>query len=203
MEDLQKAAQADKIDTLYMLITTNPRILEGIDDIPFVDTPLHVATKCGSTHFAIEMLRLKPSFGQKLNQDGLSPLDLALHNGCVETVRRLIEIDGQLVRVKGKESLTLLHHVVKTEQVELLAQILIRCPTSINDLTIRNENALHIAAENGNSEALYVLIGWLQRTDNRHVLRCKDENGNTLLHIVASNYEKYTIHNLPKVNLDY
>ncbi|XP_068466220.1 ankyrin repeat-containing protein BDA1-like [Phaseolus vulgaris] len=51
-----------KTDTLYNLIEQNPRVLEEIDLIPFVETPLHVAARAGHLQFANEIMILKPSF---------------------------------------------------------------------------------------------------------------------------------------------
>ncbi|KAL7188454.1 hypothetical protein ACSBR1_038332 [Camellia fascicularis] len=89
------------------------------DEIPFVDTPFYIAASAGHAHFALEMMRLMPSFGKKLNPQGLSPLDLALQrreglspsdptlqNRITSTIRRLIYFDKELIRVKeGKASL--------------------------------------------------------------------------------------------------
>ncbi|XP_028098749.1 uncharacterized protein LOC114298381 [Camellia sinensis] len=88
-ERLMAAAEARKIDSLYECIKDDPHILDGIDKIPFVDTPLHIAASAGHAHFALEMMRLMPSFSKKLNPQGLSPLDLALQKR--EDLRRNLE----------------------------------------------------------------------------------------------------------------
>ncbi|KAI8029176.1 Ankyrin repeat-containing protein BDA1 [Camellia lanceoleosa] len=75
---LMEAAQAGDISLMYGCIQEYPKILDGIDETPFVDTPLHIAASARHAHFALEMMKLKPSFGGKLNPQGLSPLDLAL-----------------------------------------------------------------------------------------------------------------------------
>ncbi|XP_059645610.1 ankyrin repeat-containing protein BDA1-like [Cornus florida] len=187
---LKNVAEEGNIDALYALFRENPYILENIDQIPFVDTPLHIAASAGCTHFAAEMIRLKPSFGRKLNPDGLSPLHLALQNGHTETVIRLINIDNDLIRVQGKESITPLHYVAERNESELLAEFLCACPASIKDLTVRGETGVHIATRNGSFEAVKVLLGWLRKFDNEgleswKMLNWKDENGNTALHIAA------------------
>ncbi|MED6137618.1 hypothetical protein PIB30_066656 [Stylosanthes scabra] len=60
---------------LYALIEANPYILEEVDSIPFVETPLHTAASAGHIHFATEIVRLKPSFALKLDTHGLNPID--------------------------------------------------------------------------------------------------------------------------------
>jgi hypothetical protein len=66
------------IDALYELIRMDAKVLDKIDDIPFVETPLHTAAFAGHTWFAKEIMKLKPSFAWKLNQDGFTPMHLAL-----------------------------------------------------------------------------------------------------------------------------
>ncbi|CAL5360721.1 unnamed protein product [Camellia sinensis] len=208
---LMAAAEAGKIDGLYECIKDDPHILDGIDKIPFVDTPLHKAASAGHAHFALEMMRLKPSFSKKLNPEGLSSLDLALRKRedlrrnledlglpnreeqsklrkeLTQTITQLINFDKELIRVKGRESFTPLHYVAENGDIDLLAEFLLACPESIMDRTIRDETALHIAVKNSKLEACKVLLGWLRRSLNLQLLNSKDEKGNTVLHIAVSN----------------
>ncbi|XP_027069192.1 ankyrin repeat-containing protein BDA1-like [Coffea arabica] len=165
---LTEAAQSGDINILYELLRLDPALLDKFDKPSFMDTPLHTAAAVGSTastHFALEVLSLKPSFGVKLNPDGYTPLDLALQNRRFQTIKRLIQQDPELIRGKGRES---------------------DMPKSIQDLTIRGETAVHIAVRNMNVRALQVLLGWLQRTNNEQILNRKDDNGDTVLHVAAS-----------------
>lgn len=50
----------------------------------------------------MEMMNLKPAFARKLNQQGLSPLHIAVKQGHKEMALRFLEMDNDLVRVKGK-----------------------------------------------------------------------------------------------------
>ncbi|CAL5441717.1 unnamed protein product [Camellia sinensis] len=196
---LMEAAEAGDISLLYGCIQDYPKILNSIDDTPFVDTPLHIAASAGHAHFSLEMMRLKPSFGGKLNPQGLSPLDLALRRraelspvkdlqkNLTWTIRWLINLDKELIRVKGRESFTPLHYVAEKGDIDLLAEFLLACPESIMDRTIRDEIALHIAVKNSKLEACKVLLGWLRRSLNQKLLNSKDEKGNTVLDIAVSN----------------
>ncbi|XP_027176555.1 ankyrin repeat-containing protein BDA1-like isoform X1 [Coffea eugenioides] len=186
---LTEAAQSGDINILYELLRLDPALLDKFDKPSFMDTPLHTAAAAGSTastHFALEVLSLKPSFGVKLNPDGYTPLDLALQNRRFQTVKRLIQQDPELIRGKGRERYTPLHHVAEVGNADLLADFLVTCPKSIQDLTIRGETAVHIAVRNMNVRALQVLLGWLQRTNNEKILNKKDDNGDTVLHVAAS-----------------
>ncbi|CAB81173.1 putative ankyrin-repeat-containing protein [Arabidopsis thaliana] len=157
------ATQIGSIDELYAHIHENPYILEIIDAIPFINTPLHIASASGNLSFAMELMNLKPSFARKLNTYGLSPLHLAIEEGQTRLVLSLLKVDSDLVRLRGRE-----------------------------DANVNGETALHIAVSNDRYEELEVLLGWVQRlrqTDAESLemqfLNKRDQDGNTALHIAA------------------
>ncbi|CDP22248.1 unnamed protein product, partial [Coffea canephora] len=102
-----------------------------------------------------------------------------------ETAMALIKLDAELVRVKGREMMTPLHYAVRENNLELLAEFLCACPKSIDDLTNEHQSAVHIAVQKRNFDAFKVLLGWLSRRNKEEVLRFKDCNGNTALHIAV------------------
>ena len=195
---LKEAARRGNIDDFYALILEDVKLLEGIDELPFVDTPLHVAASSGGPQdnqkFAMEMMRLKPSFARKPDLNGYSPIHLALQGGHTQMVRRLLQVDGDLVRVKGKEGRTPLHYVAATAATEqdlaLMDKFLLVCPNSIEDVTIQNQTALHIALlENNNLDAFKRLVRWLRKNKSenaREILNRQDGEGNTVLHVAVS-----------------
>ena len=77
---LNQVAQQGNIDDFYNLIKNDVKLLEHIDELPFVDTPLHISTSVGHIPFSIEMMKLKPSFISEPNLDGPNPIHLALLN---------------------------------------------------------------------------------------------------------------------------
>ncbi|TYH73526.1 hypothetical protein ES332_D05G335500v1 [Gossypium tomentosum] len=196
---LRDATETGKIDGLRVLIREDPYIFEHIDKIPFADTPLHIAAKEGQIEFAMEMMNLKPSFARKLNPDGLSPMHLAVANGKTELVLRLLQTDKDLVLVKGTEGKTPFHCVVTmgNSQSQLLVEVLEACPECIEDVTVRNETALHLALIKEQMKAFNILIGWLQRLQmspdtprsilafEKKIVNWKDKDNNTVLHIAA------------------
>ncbi|KAH1064608.1 hypothetical protein J1N35_029595 [Gossypium stocksii] len=190
---LSEAARLGNIDAFYALIQEDSYMLDRIDQIPFVHTPLHIAAHEGQIHFAMEMMNLKPSFARKLNRDGFSPMHLALRNGQIKLVLRLLKTDKDLVRVKGREGMTPLHYVVTMGNSNMIIQLLEACPECIEDVTVLNETALHLALKNDQIEAFNLLIGWLQKNRRKgafvlekKVLNWKDNDDNTVLHIAAS-----------------
>ena len=195
---LNEIAQHGNIEAFYsLIIREDVRILEDIEELPFVDTPLHIAASAGGTQhiqFAMEMMRLKPSFARKLNLNGYSPIHLALQEGHTQMVHRLLQVDGDLVRVKGKKGRTPLHDVAAAatteQQLDLLDKFLSDCPNSIEDVTIQNQTALHIALlENNKLDAFKRLVRWLRKNKSenaKEILNQQDEEGNTVLHVAVS-----------------
>ncbi|KAF7134612.1 hypothetical protein RHSIM_Rhsim08G0166500 [Rhododendron simsii] len=226
---MKAAAEKGDINGLYESIKEDSKVLDSIDDIPFVDTPLHTASSAGRTDFAVEILRLKPSFGRKLNPDGLSSLHLALINHKFDTVKRLIKLDKELIRVKGKQGETPLHFIAKKEyinadqqqrvlddhlvnadqqqrelddhRVNALADFLFACPNSIEDLTNQDETALHIAVKTKNKSAVEIILGLIRRINKGRLLGNKDDKGNTALHLAVKNSQLEMVKLLVKESL--
>ncbi|XP_039038945.1 ankyrin repeat-containing protein BDA1-like [Hibiscus syriacus] len=111
--------------------------------------------------------------------------------GHKEVAPCFLEIEKDLVRVRGRKSKTPLHYVSKVANQDFfLDRFLEACPDSILDVTTQNSTALHIAVENRRLDVLQVLLRTLMKTAyHREVVNRKDENGNTALHIAASSNE--------------
>lgn len=196
------AAQEGDTNALYEIFLEDPNVLERIDQVPFTETPLHIAASAGRIRFAEEIMRLKPSFARKVNQDGLSPLHLALENKRFKIAFNLLAMDKELVHVRGKGGLTSLHYAAKEGDADLLAKLIATCPKSIEDLTVRRETALHVATRNDNFICLKILCRWLQKTWQGEVLEWTDDEGNTIFDIaVKRNNPEVSTYILYRVSL--
>ncbi|XP_058746060.1 ankyrin repeat-containing protein BDA1-like [Vicia villosa] len=200
-DQLKAAAQTGDIDLLYTVIHHDPWILEIIDSIPFVETPLHIAASLGHIRFALEIMKLKPSLALKLNPQGFSPVHLAMQNDQKRMLFRFVYMKNDLVRIEGREGLTLVHFASQIGELELLAEFLTACPDSIKDVTVKGETALHIAVKNDQYEAFDLLVFFLRKNFMRNarmiqdkILNWKDEDDNTILHILAQrNFEPQVV----------
>ncbi|XP_039038915.1 ankyrin repeat-containing protein BDA1-like [Hibiscus syriacus] len=188
-QSLRTAARVGNVSELYTLIHRNGNVLRRLDEVEFIETPLHIAAEEGCLGFAMEIMSLKPSFSRKLNQQGLSPMHLAVERGHKEMALRILEIDSGLARIKGKNGETPLHYINKFGNCDdLLHKMLEASPDCIRDVTNQNRTALHMAVENKRLDVLQVLIGALRRKDYyRETVNRKDEEGNTALHLAARN----------------
>ncbi|XP_048139581.1 ankyrin repeat-containing protein BDA1-like [Rhodamnia argentea] len=194
MDRLQQVIERGNEDELYRLIEQEADLFDRTFEDPVANTPLHGAADMGQTQVAMEMAILKPSFAQKLNRGGQSPMHLALRKKHYRTARALMTLNPELIRVRGRGGITPLHYVAgekgdNEEEVqallELLAEFLCACKLSIEDPTSRCKTAVHIAVKNHNLRAFKVLLGWLKRVYLREILDWKDEDGNTVLHIAV------------------
>ncbi|KAF7848766.1 hypothetical protein BT93_L1581 [Corymbia citriodora subsp. variegata] len=185
---LHHAIEYDDVDELHRLIVEDRNLLERVSEDPFPNTPLHVAAAAGKIQVAMEVAILKPSVARKLDPEGYSPMHLALQHKHYQTVRALMTLDLELIRVRGRRGITPLHYVAGKEgdnELELLAEFLSTCRSSIKDLTSRCETAVHVAVKNHNLKAFMVLFGWLVQVGLTRILSWKDQDGNTVLHIAA------------------
>ncbi|KAL3742381.1 hypothetical protein ACJRO7_017800 [Eucalyptus globulus] len=192
---LQQAIDHNDLDELYSLIEGDENLLNHGCDGPFPNTSLHDAASKGKTKVAMEIATLKPLYVRKLNRGGYSPMHLALQNKHYHLVRALMTLDPKLIRVRGRGGITPLHFVAgkigdneqeNMELLELLAEFLFACKSSIEDLTNQCETAVHITVRMGNTKAFKVLFGWLKRVKLTEILDWKDQDGDTVLHIAAS-----------------
>ncbi|PIN12268.1 26S proteasome regulatory complex, subunit PSMD10 [Handroanthus impetiginosus] len=193
METMNNYARTGNIRGLYTSIKDDPQLLEDMDKVRFIHTPLHEAAAFGQTSFALEILNLMPSFGKKLNPDGLSPLHVAVELKNITTARSLVRMDKQLVQVKGKEGFTPLHLAARNasndDELEILANFLHECPESIHDLNNRFQTAVHVALEyNDHNGASTLLLKWIRLTSRESILGSKDVDGNTALHTAVKYY---------------
>ncbi|XP_059657669.1 ankyrin repeat-containing protein BDA1-like [Cornus florida] len=185
---LMEISRTGNLPNFFEFYRRNSIVLDRyIDDRLLVDTPLHVAASMGNSHFAAEVLRLKPSYASKLNTSGLSPIHVALRNGRDEVVERLVEHDRNTVRHDAGEGRTALHYVIAQQNINLLRSFQLSCPDSIEDKTIRRETALHIALQHYNPMIFKRLVGWLKCTNKEYILNEADIDGNTVLHMATSN----------------
>ncbi|KAF2321318.1 hypothetical protein GH714_038603 [Hevea brasiliensis] len=160
---LKDAAQAGDIDALYALIREDAFVLKRIDELPIVDTPLHIAASAGHVDFAMEIVNLKASFTRKLNPDGFSPMHLALQNGKEVMVLWLLDVDKDLVRVKARGGKTPLHDAAEIGNLlSCLDGFFDACPESIQDVTNQGDTALHIALRSKKIKAFEKLMDWLR-----------------------------------------
>ncbi|KAH7529319.1 hypothetical protein FEM48_Zijuj05G0171800 [Ziziphus jujuba var. spinosa] len=105
---------------IYISLSEDPYLLDHIDHVLFIHTPLHIAASSCPVQFVKEIMRLYPSFARKLNQEGFSPMHAALHDGQTKVVLGFLDTESELVLVQGREGRTPLQYVAEQGDVDLL-----------------------------------------------------------------------------------
>ncbi|KAF8412857.1 hypothetical protein HHK36_000829 [Tetracentron sinense] len=183
---LTEAAREGDIDALYALIHEDPFILEKIDQVPFIDTPLHIAVSAGKNIFAMEIANLKPSFLKKLNQDGLSPIHLASTKVDPMMMKELLTIGRELCLLKGREKRTPLHVAVIFGRIDVINELMNQFPKSLEELTVHKETVLHLALKYEQFDTFKLLLNWVRELNRIYIVNLKDDEGNTVLHYATS-----------------
>ncbi|ESQ35359.1 hypothetical protein EUTSA_v10009831mg, partial [Eutrema salsugineum] len=119
------------------------------------------------------MMNLKPSFARKLDKSGCSPLHLAVEKNNTDFVSTMLGLDHGLVSVKGKNGITPFLALVSKGNVDLVVECLRRYPECIQDVSVKGQNALHLARK-------------VQRNSiETRILNKKDLSCDTALHLAA------------------
>ncbi|WRX18327.1 hypothetical protein QQP08_010814 [Theobroma cacao] len=96
-------------------------------------------TRLAQDPYLPDLANLKPSLAWKLKHMGLSPIHLALQHKCTP-------MSTYPSQSKGDDyTFTLLAQI---DDADLLAGLLSACPSSVEDITIHCETAVHIAVKN-------------------------------------------------------
>ncbi|XP_060673355.1 ankyrin repeat-containing protein BDA1-like [Ziziphus jujuba] len=190
---LFEASRLGDIPGLHSLLAEDPLILERVG-LNTVENPLHVSCLAGKTEIAKEIVSLRPEFVRELNGHGFSPLHIASANGHLEIVRELLHsVGNDICLLKGKDGKVSFHCAANRGKVDVLRELVLACPESISQVTVRGETALHLAVKNNQFVAFKVLMEELVRLEMMEIVNWKDKEGNTILHSATMNKQHETI----------
>ncbi|KAF3449085.1 hypothetical protein FNV43_RR09809 [Rhamnella rubrinervis] len=192
IQRLNDAAERGDINMFENLIEEDPFILQRIDSVPYIQTPLHIAAANGQTHFAMEILSWKSSFFSKFNLEGLSPIHVALKNGKRNVALQLLDANRDQIPCVDRWRIVPIHYVAEQGNIDLLRRFLSASPQSIQDVTTKRETVLHIALKHDKLDTFRYLVRHLQTgqyegasKQETKILNWKDVEGNTILHIAV------------------
>ncbi|CAL9008409.1 unnamed protein product [Prunus brigantina] len=156
---LFEAFRTGDIQLLYQLLAKNPLLLHTLALVSS-ENPLHEASIAGHVDFVKEIVRFKPDFAKEINNDGFSPMHIAFAsaNGYLEIVRELLKVDPRLSQLKGRDEWTPLHYAASRGRVDVVVEMVLTCPESVEDVTIQGETSLHLAVKRSQFEAIKALV---------------------------------------------
>ncbi|KAI9161536.1 hypothetical protein LWI28_018394 [Acer negundo] len=187
LSSLSDAIENEEIQTLKSLLSNNPEILD-LAAKNWPKNPLILAWKLRKFLVIAEIGIWKPEFAIEKKQDGFTILHSSCIRGDVEMVRALVRLDSQLCLLKDDcHSMTPLQMAVMHGRGDVIREILLSCPESIEKLTSQKETVFHLAANKHQSDAFEVLLDEAMRLNQQHLLRQTDRHGNTALHTAVSN----------------
>ncbi|KAH0979277.1 hypothetical protein GBA52_006454 [Prunus armeniaca] len=200
---LFEAFRTGDIQLLYQLLAKNPLLLHTLALVSS-ENPLHVASIAGHVDFVKEIVRFKPDFAKEINNDGFSPMHIAFAsaNGYLEIVRELLKVDPRLSQLKGRDEWTPLHYSASRGRVDVVVEMVLTCPESVEDVTIQGETSLHLAVKRSQFEAIKALVELVREMNKVNILNMKDNNGNSVLHLAGWKKKNTRIHNLKKKSND-
>ncbi|KAG8487409.1 hypothetical protein CXB51_020976 [Gossypium anomalum] len=110
-----------------------------------------------------------------------TPLHIAANEGQIKLAMEMTNLKPSFARKLSQDGFSPMHLAFRNA-----------CPECIEDVTVRDETALHLALKNDHIEAFNLLTGWLQSNHRRganelekKVIKWSDDDGNTVLHIAA------------------
>jgi ankyrin repeat protein len=162
-----------------------------VQDTGFFGTPMHAASVSGHAS-VIELLKLH---GADLNAkfNGLTPLHRAVQAGHEDVARMLIKLGAELMAQDGSGATPM--HQAAAHGHSTIVRLLLNAGASPNTLNQNRQSVMRIAVAAGQLEVMQLLIS--SRVDVN-----EKRDGNTLLHLAASNHDNAAVLKLIEMGID-
>ncbi|KAI3899022.1 hypothetical protein MKW92_017744 [Papaver armeniacum] len=157
----------------------------------FCRTPLHIAVMCCDIEFSRLILSVRPDLALKEDRQGFTPLHLASARKNLDMVKLLLKVKPDACMVQDKDGKTPLHLAAMKDRVEIMKLLLEERPQAIHLKNNQNgETILHFCVKsNTNLTTLKLLVDRLVLPQTTYPypisIDSKDNDGNTVLHLVA------------------
>ncbi|CAA7047019.1 unnamed protein product [Microthlaspi erraticum] len=160
---------------------------------------VHAALKAKNTDILNVILHEDPSLGDEKDEEGRTCLSVGAFVGFREGVCNLLDRSTSSVFECNGDGSFPIHMAVEKGHMDVLVEMIIRCPDLIELLNKQGQNILHIAAKSGGYGHLTIieLMKRLYR-ENNHLIEEQDEDGNTPLHLATINWRPRMVRDLTK-----
>ncbi|KAI6704043.1 hypothetical protein NL676_013179 [Syzygium grande] len=166
---LHKAAAEGDATSLVDLLKDDPLILDRCMVWSYNETPLHIAAMLGHEKFVDEILDRKPELAGELDSQKFSP---PAPRGSQRYGRNPLHIAA----VKGR--------------VDVLKELVRESPDAARKKMGHGETILHLCVMYNNLEALKLLV---ESVGDPEFVNMKNDDGDTILHLAASDKQTETI----------
>ncbi|KAM2664103.1 hypothetical protein EV1_010569 [Malus domestica] len=112
-------------------------------------------------------------------------MHIASANGYLEIVREMLRVDRRLCRLNGRDEWTPLHYAASRGRVDVIREMVLACPESVEDLTVQGETVIHLAVKCSQFKAINFLVELVAETNKVNVLNMKDKHGDSVLHLAT------------------
>ncbi|XP_077237778.1 uncharacterized protein LOC143879323 [Tasmannia lanceolata] len=190
-----EAALEGSVTSLLKLLEQDARILDRCSVLGMEGNPLHIAALHGHADFAKEIINRKPEFVRELNSQGYLPLHLASAKGNVEMVKDLLQADPETCLVRDPEGRIPLHTAAIKGRVEVLEALVSAKPVTTRVLTKGGESILHLCLKQENDlfKCIKKLVELVDVKERGELVKMKDNDDNTILHLSTANRQFQTI----------
>ncbi|KAG8363462.1 hypothetical protein BUALT_Bualt19G0025000 [Buddleja alternifolia] len=186
---LINAASAGDTAALNQLLQEKPFILPDTAMINSIENVLNTAIKSENFQISTQIARSNRHILTVQDRDGVRPIDVASAYGFVQMVREILILapnPAEICRLPGKDGKSAIHHASINGRVDVIDELMEKCPDCVRDVTSFGETALHLAVKYYKFEVFKSLLQWLERLGMMEVVNSKDKDGNTVLHYAAS-----------------
>ncbi|KAG5224863.1 ankyrin repeat-containing protein [Salix suchowensis] len=163
---------------------------------PHGRTALHAAITMGNHGTIRKILEKEKKLTKRTDDNGWSPLHYAAYFSRwsdISVVKVLLEYDVSAACIAEKEKKrTTLHIAAIQGRVDVMAEIIYRCPACCDLVDNRGWNALHYVVASLNPEAFKIC---LRIPELGRLKTEKDDKGNTPLHLIAALTHKWALWN--------
>uniref|UniRef100_A0ACD5W6M8 Uncharacterized protein n=1 Tax=Avena sativa TaxID=4498 RepID=A0ACD5W6M8_AVESA len=143
------------------------------------DTALHLAARFGHAAAVEALVRAAPELASEVNDDGVSPLYLAVMSRSVDTVKGLTTICTH-ASATGLRSQNALHAAV-FQGSEMVSILLKWKPSLASEPDDTGSTPLHFASSDGDPSIISAILG-----ANPSAVRVQDSGGLSALHVAAA-----------------